>query len=231
MAAEGSDWFWWYGKPNSSDFEEEFDYLFRAYLIQVYKELNAEPPEDLHNPITERIESEDELSLFPITPIIDGHESHFYEWVGARIVDTSEFSGTMNLGQATCERLYYGLSKDDFYIRIDPSGTKLATHLCEILILFTGEEEAALSIRYLSSKGDLLAAWQASQSPLSEPEVAFEHILEIKIPVVNLKGLGHNIKFAVVVKMNNLEVERWPREGHYTCPFPTPEFLSMNWVI
>ena len=43
-AAEGSDWFWWYGDDHQSDQKEIFDTLFREKLARVYAALAVEPP-------------------------------------------------------------------------------------------------------------------------------------------------------------------------------------------
>lgn len=43
FAAEGSDWFWWYGDDqNTGSGDSRWDMLFRNHLHQVYKELNLE---------------------------------------------------------------------------------------------------------------------------------------------------------------------------------------------
>ena len=43
-AAEGSDWFWWFGEDQSSDSDAEFDELFRNHLKTVYGALRRKPP-------------------------------------------------------------------------------------------------------------------------------------------------------------------------------------------
>ena len=48
LAAEGSDWFWWYGDDHSSAHDREFDALFRHHLRRAYRALGDEPPDDLH---------------------------------------------------------------------------------------------------------------------------------------------------------------------------------------
>ena len=35
-AAEGSDWFWWYGDDFDTAYKEEFDRLFRIHLRNVW---------------------------------------------------------------------------------------------------------------------------------------------------------------------------------------------------
>lgn len=51
FAAEGSDWFWWYGADQDSGNDELFDRLFREHLESVYRALGVEPPEHLRTPI------------------------------------------------------------------------------------------------------------------------------------------------------------------------------------
>ena len=53
-AAEGSDWFWWYGKDQESGADEQFDALFRGHLAAVYTALGVPRPPDLAHPIIRR---------------------------------------------------------------------------------------------------------------------------------------------------------------------------------
>ena len=41
---EGSDWFWWFGDYNPADSVNDFDYLFRLQLANLYLFLGMEPP-------------------------------------------------------------------------------------------------------------------------------------------------------------------------------------------
>lgn len=43
-AAEGSDWFWWFGDDQESGFDDVFDDLFRGHLREVYRVLGKKPP-------------------------------------------------------------------------------------------------------------------------------------------------------------------------------------------
>ena len=50
-AAEGSDWFWWFGLDQGSGNDEAFDAAFRATLANAYKLAGLKPPEHLSVPI------------------------------------------------------------------------------------------------------------------------------------------------------------------------------------
>jgi len=46
-AAEGSDWFWWYGRDQYTHDERVFDEMFRNTLKTVYLYAGKQPPEFL----------------------------------------------------------------------------------------------------------------------------------------------------------------------------------------
>lgn len=49
---EGSDWFWWFGDYNPAESVNDFDYLFRMQLCNLYLLLSIEPPEYLTKSFT-----------------------------------------------------------------------------------------------------------------------------------------------------------------------------------
>ena len=51
LAAEGSDWCWWYGPEHSTANDAEFDALYRKHLTGVYLALGLVAPEELAKPI------------------------------------------------------------------------------------------------------------------------------------------------------------------------------------
>lgn len=50
-AAEGSDWFWWFGTDQESRNDAAFDELFRGHLRGVYQALGVPAPDALDDPI------------------------------------------------------------------------------------------------------------------------------------------------------------------------------------
>ncbi len=49
--AESSDWFWWYGDDNPTDYAREFDDLFRGHMRNAATLLGDEPHPDTHQPV------------------------------------------------------------------------------------------------------------------------------------------------------------------------------------
>jgi alpha-amylase/alpha-mannosidase (GH57 family) len=54
LAAEGSDWFWWFGDDQDSGHDQDFDELFRMHLATAYRTLAREVPPALLLPIVAR---------------------------------------------------------------------------------------------------------------------------------------------------------------------------------
>ncbi|UCH78463.1 MAG: glycoside hydrolase [Candidatus Coatesbacteria bacterium] len=54
LAAEASDWFWWYGEDQGGGSDEAFDRLFRENVAAAYRALGEEPPEALAEAIAPR---------------------------------------------------------------------------------------------------------------------------------------------------------------------------------
>src|SRR4030081_3814279 len=51
LAAEGSDWCWWFGPEHSTANDAEFDALFRKHLTAIYRALGMDAPDELAKPI------------------------------------------------------------------------------------------------------------------------------------------------------------------------------------
>ncbi|MCK5639326.1 MAG: glycoside hydrolase [Gammaproteobacteria bacterium] len=49
---EGSDWFWWFGDYNPAESVKDFDRLYRLQLVELYRLIGTEPPEQLAHVIS-----------------------------------------------------------------------------------------------------------------------------------------------------------------------------------
>lgn len=61
--AEGSDWFWWFGEPNTSADDPMFDQQFRLRLQNVYKILGQPYPADLDISVQEQVYGKQQSAL------------------------------------------------------------------------------------------------------------------------------------------------------------------------
>src|SRR6185369_9407476 len=89
LAAEGSDWFWWFGEPFHSAEDALFDRLFRAHLAGAFEAIGQPAPEELGRPIADQVGRPPALAgLRPQTALIrprigQAGNAGFYEWHGA----------------------------------------------------------------------------------------------------------------------------------------------------
>ncbi|MEA1891752.1 MAG: glycoside hydrolase family 57 protein [Campylobacterota bacterium] len=144
LASECSDWFWWYGDDHATEFGSEFDALFRGHLISIYHLLNMQPPTDLFVPIFVHKSSISFLTKpqSPITPLIDGKNSSFFEWLGSGIVDESKLYSTMDRVRGPIEKIHYGYDDKHIYLAFvgRVSSLEISKLNLKIIIEETGEQ-------------------------------------------------------------------------------------------
>ena len=119
-AAQGSDWFWWYGDDHFSPHSGSFDLLFRSHLMNVYRLLALEIPSELHEPIKKQLPAgfvRDPGGL--ITPAITGVVNDYFEWLAAGLYDLTKQSSTMHAAEGLLQSFFYGFDLCYFYFRID----------------------------------------------------------------------------------------------------------------
>jgi alpha-amylase/alpha-mannosidase (GH57 family) len=122
-AAEGSDWFWWFGEGHSSNQDAIFDQLFREHLIGIYKALNEPIPPYLRNPVEVHAARTNHPPEGFIHPVINGNGDE-QDWDKAGRIELGGARGTMHQSSIV-QRLWYGLDHLNFYIRLDlKSGVK-----------------------------------------------------------------------------------------------------------
>jgi hypothetical protein len=93
LAAEGSDWCWWYGDDHSSAHDRDFDALFRRHLARVYEALGDPVPEVLHRTLI-TTDGDAGATLSPGPVEADGpRESYF---TGAGSVSLERAGGAMH---------------------------------------------------------------------------------------------------------------------------------------
>ncbi|MEA5581095.1 glycoside hydrolase [Nodularia harveyana UHCC-0300] len=116
-AAEGSDWFWWFGEGHSSNQDAIFDQLFRQHLLGIYQALNEPAPSYLRQPLENHQAQGDHKPQGFIHPIIDGKGDE-QDWDKAGRIEIGGARGTMH-NSSVIQRLWYGVDHLNFYVRLD----------------------------------------------------------------------------------------------------------------
>lgn len=207
-ASQASDWFWWYGKPNYSPYEPEFDFLFRHYLKKSLEKAGLTAPLSFEKPLTEEVQIFSKKPIFTINPIINGREDSFFEWANA--VKVSVKTGdAMYLAEGLFEDIYFGFNLENLFLRLDPNPAFLEEiKKGNIFLNLNLPKEKSFKI-YPSNK---------------EIEIIFDKIVEIKIPF-NFLGINQREEVAFFLSFENEKMERLPRSGllYFTVPHSTYE--------
>jgi len=121
LAAECSDWFWWYGSDHYTNFSVEFDAIFRRHLINIYTLIGMAIPNELYIPIC-KYQSSTKFWIQPqseITPNIDGKRDSFFEWMGCGVIDESKIFSTMQSNTGPIKKIYYGQDANNLYFAFE----------------------------------------------------------------------------------------------------------------
>lgn len=134
-AAEGSDWFWWFGEGHTSNQDAMFDQLFREHLAALYRALDEPIPDNVRMPVEAHGNVGDRRPSSFIHPVIDGRGDE-QDWDKAGRIEVGGARGTMHRSGAI-QRLWYGMNHQSFSMRIDfKTGIKIGEDLPPELNLF-----------------------------------------------------------------------------------------------
>ncbi len=116
-AAEGSDWFWWFGEGHTSNQDAVFDQLFREHLCGIYRALNSPIPPHLRQSVEVHEDKANRRPAGFIHPVLNGMGDE-QDWEKAGRLDVGGARGTMHRSSAI-QRLWYGVDHQNFYLRLD----------------------------------------------------------------------------------------------------------------
>jgi alpha-amylase/alpha-mannosidase (GH57 family) len=235
-AAEGSDWFWWYGEDFSTELAVEFDSLFRGHVARAALLVGAPPPPEALEPIKRTgaaVDGDAKPLREPtvlISPRIDGRESTYFEWQGAGLYRPGQHRGSMYGGSQGFCALHFGFDVGSLYLRLDPaeSPERTAEVATGIRLAFHGDPIVKVTL-------PVLADGQVHLGRLGEAaagQVCFGQVLEAAVPFSAL-GLapGARAAFTVHVLRGEVEVERLPRYGFVVFAVPDQDFDRIHWRV
>ncbi|MGH7205060.1 MAG: glycoside hydrolase family 57 protein [Nitrospiraceae bacterium] len=242
-AAEGSDWFWWYGDDFESDYKSEFDRLFRTHLRNVFTRAGAPAPEILNEPVIglDALHEPDpvRLPVSLVSPTIDGLVSDFFEWRGAGAVDPDPPRGSMWKSHGFFTAIEFGCSVDALFLRLDPDDDALAdqTGLAVELYVLTAPLSHKLVFSLVAPGPDSFTLCSASPDH-SFSEVGRYHticrrkILELAVPFKDLTlQAGEEFRMSIVVTQHGLEAERYPRHQAVVLRVPDQDYEVIMWRV
>jgi len=219
LAAEGSDWCWWYGPEHGSANDAEFDELYRKHLTQIYRALGEHAPDALAHPIRrsqDRGRRQDPAGYLDVK--VDGRESTYFEWLGSGVYSTDRRSSAMHGRTYVLGDFHYGFSSKRFFLRIDPIPEAIEKFLdFQVRLTLWDSRETRITLHMEQGKitGCIL---EQSGVCLLRPEKivssAYGKILEVGLPrdLFDLTG-RKEILISVALWEGGLPVDVLPGEG------------------
>lgn len=231
-AAEGSDWFWWFGEDHYTADKALFDSLFRSHLHAVHEKAGLAPPGWISVPIAERPAAgathQDPTSL--VRPVIDGRIAPYFEWSGAGSWEVGATGSSMHRVTAPLATgLRFGFDTERLYLRVDfGEGSAPEAGLSVSLELLTP------SARTLHAGQLAEARWSippvAGAAPAPAGEGAFDDVLELAIPFAWLgAGAGQVLELFLHFDRGSERVESLPPGQPLRVVVPGREWEAANW--
>lgn len=250
LAAQGSDWFWWYGDDQDSNNDAAFDALFRSHLQGVYQSLGLEPPWRLSFPLLDPVPAKPVQPLTSLgAPAIDGW-ANFGEWAGSAMY-TAPFD-------ASLQSLYAAIDYQELTLRFDfyDQARNFIGEQVELYVYFdrvnqgpvnqltcADATQTQLFLGYslghklhlnlaTAPKGIRPEAIISQARGLGEEEswsrlitvpVGVGEVLEMAIPFEKLGyEPGDAVRFTVLLAQNGIIQERLPSDGPVVLRVPRP---------
>jgi len=227
LAAEGSDWFWWYGDDFESEESGQFDELFRAHLIAAYEAAGRAVPDEMYMTIiTERLPAAVGEITALIEPRLDGRVTTFYEWRGA--VRLSSATGLSSMARGTpsaITALWYGFSASALYVCL---------HVEEETLAQFKRAGGRVSINITQNGNDAGRTFEIAPGAKtdSSTDLAVDQVIETCIKI-DEDGLirGSLAYLWCELQTNNGATNRLPSAGRLPVSIPTRDFEAANWTV
>lgn len=190
--SEGSDWFWWYSRNNSSDQDLLFDQTFRANMAVVYEVIGLPLPEWVVTPIAQggRLLSSQRQASTQITPPLRAAADAAPDWNGAAIIQAKAASGAMQRADSrpgALQIIRVGYDDDALYLRLELAARAATTDVGVNLSIETpGHPPIAWGVRLMASEGAAHLHQQTSagwQHVGAIPTAVGERVIEMAVPL------------------------------------------------
>jgi len=214
LAAEGSDWFWWYGDDHPTEYGAEFDAGFRDKLRGAYAEAQLPVPPVLDEPIRRTPVRGQTRPSGPVRAKIDGRVGDYFEWRTAGRVAC--IYGAMHAAVRFASDMYFGTDGSTIFVRLDPFEPG-ALDGTSVVVRTPSSDAPALEAVAGGAAGDLVTA--------------LERVLELSAPFELLAERGAPARFAIEIRDANGATQRIPSDGFVEVARPEDDPSRYDWVV
>ncbi len=214
FAAEGSDWFWWYGDDHPTEYGAEFDAGFRDKLRGAYAAAGLPVPSGIDEPIRKVKPRGLTAPTGPVRATLDGRIGDYFEWRTAGRVPS--VFGAMHSAVPFVRDLYFGTDGSDLFVRLDPieegalAGTTVAVRTPEV-------PREPLEVPAGASAGSFRSA--------------VDRVLELSVPLASLRGAEPRVRFAIEVRSAEGRTQRIPADGFIDLPATEDDPSRYDWSV
>ena len=212
LAAEGSDWFWWYGDDHETAYGAEFDAGFRGKLRGAYAAAGLPVPSLLDEPIRKRSATGQTQPSGPVHARIDGQVGDYFEWRTAGRVAC--VYGAMHAAVRFARDVFFGTDGRSLFVRVDP-------------IEPGALDGATIAVRTPEANVVTLAAGSATGDLIS----ALDRVLELSIPLDRLAAAKAAVRFAIEIRNGAGATQRIPSDGFVELPHPDDDPSRYDWFV
>jgi alpha-amylase/alpha-mannosidase (GH57 family) len=233
-AAEGSDWFWWFGEDHFTADKAIFDRIFREHLQAVYERARLPVPSWLHVAVA-RFTRRPDLATQPlgfVRPAIDGRPTHFYEWYAAGRHRLGAGGSSMHRDAGLGRDLYFGYDEAHFYLRLDfvssaPPGSEF-----DLLLDFLAPYPLHVMVQGLGAgaRPVVRRTGDGTLEPLPGASCVVASVLELGLSFESL-GLkaGDNVDLLVQLMQGGVPVESLPAADLVRFFVPDDSYQASMW--
>ncbi|HEY9856597.1 MAG TPA: glucodextranase DOMON-like domain-containing protein [Stenomitos sp.] len=217
LAAEGSDWFWWYGTDQDSGRDADFDAAYRALLVDVYRSLGLRTPGALGGEIRSDEPAPDHPPRGYVRPVLDGQIERAWDEGGLATPQGS----VMQAGAAGLAELRYGWDPEALSLALtferEPEPMRLRLH--------SDRRDWVLVVDPVAGSARLLGPDDAPSLPVRLATSG--KVVELSVPWRHLSGMGPELTFqaeagARLFPTNPVRVPRPLPHGTLMVAVPDP---------
>jgi alpha-amylase/alpha-mannosidase (GH57 family) len=235
-AAEGSDWFWWYGDDHYTADRVAFDRLFREHLQAAHEAAGKAVPAWLTVPVLQSRFRPGAVQR-PIgycRPVLDGERTQFFEWHHAGRYRLDGGGTAMHRGAGVARELYYGFDEERFYLRLDFHGPALPGPAWALALELLSPLSARVRVDALT-RGERAVAYEGGEragQPVPGARVVIGTILELAVPFAAL-GLepGQDVEMLVQLLEGGEPAENLPGSELLQFTVPDDAFVRSMWSV
>jgi alpha-amylase/alpha-mannosidase (GH57 family) len=221
LAAEGSDWFWWFGDDHPTAYAPEFDASFRRHLRTAYRAAGLEPPTALGEPIRGKAQPVFAPPTGAIEPELDGRISHYFEWLPAGRADAA--SGAMQSAARLVREVRFGTDGTSVFLLIEPLDPPARNSLGGSLLVVRvpGDPDKTLK----------LPLPESGAATAGSVRMAVDRVVEVAIPIEAVAAAEGGVRIQLELESRDGTVQRVPAEGSLQLPDPDNDPARFDWFV